>query len=54
MVSLIPSGKDISVIHLNADWGYLTYIEKDKDECGEQTFKVVRVPLRSGYKHIKM
>ena len=54
MVSMIPPGKEISVVHLNADWGYLTYIEKGKDDCGEPTFKVVRVPLRDGYQHIKM
>jgi hypothetical protein len=53
MVSIIPPGKDVSVIHLNADWGYLTYIEKGKDECGEPTYKVVRVSLGGQYGNLK-
>ncbi len=53
MVSIIPPGKEVSVVHLNADWGYLTYIEKCKDECGEPTYKVVRVSLEGAYRHTK-
>jgi hypothetical protein len=49
MVSIIPRGKEVSVIHLNADWGYLTYIEKCQNEGGESTYKVVRVPLEGSY-----
>ena len=45
MVSVIPSRKEVSVIHLNADWGYIAYIEKDKDGQGDLTYKVIRVPL---------
>ncbi|UCE73594.1 MAG: hypothetical protein JSV56_11290 [Methanomassiliicoccales archaeon] len=50
MTSLIPPGKDISVLHLNADWGYIAYIEKKKDVHGEPTYQVVRVPLGDGYR----
>jgi len=53
MVNMIPHGKDVSVIHLNSDWGYLTYIERQKNEEGETVFKVVRVPLEGGYGHSK-
>lgn len=49
MVKLIPRGKDVSVIHLNPDWGYLTYIERQKNGEGEPEFKVVRVPLEGSY-----
>jgi len=53
MVNIIPHGKDVSVIHLNPDWGYLTYIERQKNEDGEPVFKVVRVPLEGKYGHSK-
>jgi hypothetical protein len=53
MVSLIPQNKDISVMHLNADWGYIAYIEKKRDEQGELIYEVVRVPLGDGYKRKK-
>lgn len=45
MVSIIPHGKDVSVVHLNADYGYLTYIEKCLNRKGEPEYKVVKVPL---------
>ncbi len=45
MVSLIPRNKDVSVIHLNSDWGYLAYIEKQTDKQGEKRYRVIRVPL---------
>jgi len=45
MNSLIPQGKDVSVIHFNPDWGYLAYIEKHVDKHGEPTWKVIRVSL---------
>ncbi|UCE36329.1 MAG: hypothetical protein JSW00_12440 [Thermoplasmata archaeon] len=50
MTSLIPHGKEVSVVHLNSDWGYLAYIEKCLDKHGETTYKVVRVPLEDGFK----
>lgn len=53
MVNIIPHGKDVSVIHLNPDWGYLTYIEKKENEEGEPVFKVVRVSLEGTYGHSK-
>ena len=49
MVSTIPQGKDISVIHLNPDWGYLAYIKKEENEAGDPVYKVVRVPLEGNY-----
>jgi hypothetical protein len=45
MRPLIPFKKDVSVIHLNPDWGYLAYIEKSMDGHGNPTFQVVRVDL---------
>ena len=53
MVNIIPHGKDVSVIHLNPDWGYLAYIEKQGNEAGEPVFKVIRVPLEGRYSHRK-
>ena len=53
MVNIIPHGKEVSVIHLNPDWGYLTYIEKQENEDEEPVFKVVRVPLEGRYGHSK-
>ena len=53
MVNIIPHGKDVSVIHLHPDWGYLTYIEKKENEEGEPVFEVVRVPLEGSYGHSK-
>ena len=53
MVNMIPHGKDVSVIHLNPDWGYLAYIEKQGNEAGEPVFRVVRVPLEGSYGHSK-
>jgi hypothetical protein len=53
MVNIIPHRKDVSVIHLNPDWGYLTYIEKQVNEDGEPVFRVVRVPLEGSYGHSK-
>ena len=53
MVNMIPHGKDVSVIHLNPDWGYLTYIEKQEIEGGEPVYRVVRVPLEGSYGHSK-
>lgn len=50
MVSLLQPSKDISVMHLNADWGYIAYIEKRKNSQGEPVYEVVRVPLGEGYK----
>jgi hypothetical protein len=50
MESLLPQNKDISVMHLNADWGYIAYIEKKYDSNGELIYEVVRVPLGEGYK----
>lgn len=50
METLIPPKKDISFMHLNADWGYIAYIEKKTDENGELVYEVVRVPLGEGYK----
>ena len=50
METLLPHKKDISVLHLNADWGYIAYIEKKRDENGELVYEVVRVPLGDGYK----
>jgi hypothetical protein len=50
MVSLLHPSKDISVMHLNADWGYIAYIEKHKNERGEPVYEVVRVSLGEGYK----
>jgi hypothetical protein len=49
MTSLIPHGKEVSVIHLNSDWGYLAYIEKVLDRGGEPRYRVVRVPLEDGF-----
>ncbi len=37
-------------MHLNADWGYIAYIEKKMDSDGELVYEVVRVPLGDGYK----
>ncbi len=45
MVSILPRGKDVSVVHLNADWGYLAYIEKCKGDDGQIQYKVKKVPL---------
>ena len=53
MVNIIPHGKDVSIIHLNPDWGYLAYIEKQENKEGEPVFKVVRVPLEGSYGHSK-
>ncbi len=50
METLIPQNKDISLMHLNADWGYIAYIEKKMDENGELIYEVVRVPLGEGNK----
>jgi hypothetical protein len=47
---MIPHGKDISVMHLNADWGYIAYIECKVDSHGEPSYQVVRVSLGNGYK----
>jgi hypothetical protein len=49
MTSLIPLGKDVSVVHFNSDWGYLAYIEKFMDRGGEPKYRVVRVPLEDGF-----
>lgn len=49
MTSLIPLGKEVSVVHLNSDWGYLAYIEKFQDRGGEPKYRVVRVPLEDGF-----
>jgi hypothetical protein len=53
MVSLVPQGKDISFMHLNADWGYIAYIERKMDEHGELLYEVVRVPLGDGNRRKK-
>ncbi len=45
MTSLIPHGKEVSVVHFNPDWGYLAYIEKALNLNGEPTWRVVRVSL---------
>jgi hypothetical protein len=45
MTSLIPHGKEVSVVHFNPDWGYLAYIEKALNVHGEPTWRVVRVSL---------
>ena len=37
-------------MHLNADWGYIAYIEKRTNVHGELTYEVIRVPLGDGYK----
>jgi hypothetical protein len=50
MVSLLHPSKDISVMHLNADWGYIAYIEKRTNAQGEPVYEVVRVSLGEGYK----
>jgi hypothetical protein len=50
MDSLLQERRDISVMHLNADWGYIAYIEKRRNAQGELTYEVVRVPLGDGYK----
>jgi hypothetical protein len=50
METLIPQNKDISFMHLNADWGYIAYIERKMDENGELIYEVVRVPLGDAYK----
>jgi hypothetical protein len=50
MVNMFPHGKDISVMHLNADWGYIAYIECTVNSKGEPTYQVVRVSLGNGYK----
>jgi hypothetical protein len=50
MVSLLQERKDISVMHLNADWGYIAYIEKRKNAQGELIYEVIRVPLGDGIK----
>jgi hypothetical protein len=49
MTSLIPLRKEVSVVHLNSDWGYLAYIEKFLDRGGEPKYRVVRVPLEDGF-----
>jgi hypothetical protein len=49
MTSLIPLRKEVSVVHLNSDWGYLAYIEKFLDRGGEPRYRVVRVPLEDGF-----
>ena len=49
MTSLIPLKKEVSIVHLNSDWGYLAYIEKFLDRGGEPKYRVVRVPLEDGH-----
>ncbi len=49
MTSLIPQGKEVSVVHFNSDWGYLAYIEKFLDIGGVAKYRVVRVSLEDGF-----
>ena len=50
---MVPQNKDISFMHLNADWGYIAYIERKRDEDGELLYEVVRVPLGKDHKRKK-
>jgi hypothetical protein len=49
MVSILPRGKEFTVVHLNADWGYIAYIEKCNNEYGETQYKVRKVSLEGKY-----
>jgi hypothetical protein len=49
METMLPQNKDISVFHLNTDWGYIAYIEKKMNDKGEFTYEVIRVPLGDNY-----